>query len=182
MTRSRHSSTLAPEVWVAARRALAECKEVTRRPSVFTTEPKPGDVFELPLGRGTHAYGHVLSSQLMGYYLIETAGQLTLPHVIRLSVAFRVHTRTNLLRFGRWPIVGNIAFPEAMRAPLRLWTGNAPHFRIYEWTPSDGGYERAATREEIRGLERDGIWDSTDVPARLKMQLRGETYPWLNVG
>jgi Immunity protein 26 len=140
--------------------------------------PKVGDVFRVPLDEGMHAYGHVLSSVLHGYYAIRTDKAVALNDIVQSPVAFRVKALNDRIEKGEWPIVGNIAPPAAMNAPLRLALENAPDFfLLYEWTPQTGGHDWPVSADEVKGLEEDGIWDSYDVPRRLEMFFRGEQHP-----
>jgi hypothetical protein len=79
------------------------------------------------------------------------------------------------LKDGRWPIFANAPLPLAMRAPIRTWRRPVGgRLLLCEWTPETHDQERPASPEEIKGLPKDTIWDSRNVPVRLLKFFRGE--------
>jgi hypothetical protein len=144
--------------------------------------PNVGDVFLVPLDEGMHGYGHVLSTVLQGFYAVRTNKDLALEEIAQSPVAFRVWAMFDRIKQGEWPIVGNFAPSAAMNAPLRLARENAPGFFILsEWTPQTGGDEWPVSADEVKGLERDCLWDSYAVHRRLEMFFGGEQHPTAKV-
>ena len=94
-----------------------------------------------------------------------------------------MQVQTRAIKEGVWPIVGNVAPPPAMNAPIFFWSGEGPDFlRLYEWRPETGGHSRRVTPAEIAGVETDGIGSAKAALDRLEMHLRGVPCPWVEVG
>ena len=143
---------------------------------------KVRDVFRVPLGDGTHAYGHVLGSTLQGFYAVRTDKDVAIDSLVNEAVAFRVQGMKDRIEKGDWPVVGNIEPSDAMNAPIRFGQEKSPgFFLLYEWSPSTGGDTRRASADEVKGLECDVLWDSTFVLERLKMYFRGVPCPYVKL-
>lgn len=146
-------------------------------------EPKQGDVFEVPLEDGRRGYGQVLGVALYGFFAVASTERLAVEAIVASPVAFRIECLSYALEEGIWPILGNAPLSPAMREPLRLFRNNGhPEFWfLYEWRPETGGNERRVSREEVKWLESDGLWQPDSVARRLAMHLRGEPCPWVEI-
>jgi hypothetical protein len=145
-------------------------------------KPKRGDVFRVPLEGGTHAYGHLIGSILQGFYALQTNKDLPLEEIVKLPVAFRVQGMTDRIANQDWPIVGNTTPPAEMNAPIRFGQEQGPDaFLLVEWTAESSEQARRASFDEIKGLEKDGVWDSTFVLERLVNFFQGIPCPHVKV-
>jgi hypothetical protein len=145
-------------------------------------EPKRGDVFEIPLPDGRRGYGQVLDATMSGFFAIASDDRLPIEEVVASPVAFRIWCMSDCIRKGIWPIIGNLPLPPAMREPLKLFRTTHPDFWfLIEWRPETGGGERRVPKEEVSGLEADGMWLPENVAQRLLMHLRGEPCPWVEI-
>jgi hypothetical protein len=142
--------------------------------------PKAGDLFEIPLSDGRLGFGQILCTTMVGFFAVASDRRLPVEEIVQKDVAFRIICMHDQLRSGRWPIFGNAPLPPAMRALHRMWRKPAGgSFELSEWTPETSRQERPATLEEVKGLEKHGIWDSVTAVVRLEKFLRGE--PMLNL-
>jgi len=130
--------------------------------------PKPGDIVEIPLPSGGHAYGRVLSDPLMAFYALRSDEGLPAETVLALPVAFRSWVMHSAIGSGRWPVVA--------RAPLEPTELESPRFFKQESISKRlslyrRGEERPATYEECLPLERAAAWSAEHVEARLEDHL-----------
>lgn len=170
-----------PRKSASSRGTSASIKKPTRRKRI---EAEQGDIFEVPLEDGRRGYGQVLTfgAARVGFFELSSVERLPLEKIIASPVAFRIGCLSETIIRGDWPILGNVPLTPAMREPLRMYRNNGPDWWfLYEWTPETGGHERRVPRDEVRGLETSGLWQTRDAVKRLEMHLRGEPCPWVEI-
>jgi hypothetical protein len=130
--------------------------------------PQPGEVLQIALLDGTFAYGRVLRGGIAFYRTRTTVpGE---PPIGSRDYEFVVSVFDDAAR--GWPVVGQDP-PEGgdeWAPPTYIEDVLFGRFRIYEY-----GEMRPATRDEIRGLDPQAIYDEPSVVSRLMTGERPRT-------
>jgi hypothetical protein len=140
-----------------------------------------GDILKVDLGDGTHSYAHVSTDPLVIFYDCKTSRDLPLSEIGKLPVAFKVWVHNQDIKRGIWEKVGNLPLaPDNLEQPYmfkqdRITGRLAIHHSDFE----DTNYERPATLEECRGLERAAVWDASHVEDRLRDYYEGVENKWV---
>jgi hypothetical protein len=132
--------------------------------------PKTGDVIQVSLPDGTYAYGRVMRGGV-GFYRLRT-DEPSRPPIGSRDYEFVVGVYDDALR--QWPVVGHDpprdgedvwAPPSYIENIRALGT-----FQIYH-----KGVLRPASKDEVRGLDAQGVYDHNHVIDRLVTHARPPT-------
>ncbi len=123
--------------------------------------PRVGAVVQVALPDGRYAYGRVLEDAAIGFYRARTAEPGT-PPIGSRDYEFVVGITDEALR--EWPVVGQDPGrdPDDDWPPPRYVENPPGSYRIYE-----RGALRPASREQVRGLEPQGVYAARHVIDRL---------------
>lgn len=123
--------------------------------------PKLGDVVQVELPDGTFAYGRVLEDAGVAFYKARST-EPGMPPIGRRDYDFVAAVADHVVR--GWPVVGH----DPSQNPADDWPppsyidDGRGRFRIYH-----KGVLRAASAEEVRGLDPQAIYDIRHVIDRL---------------
>ena len=129
--------------------------------------PRVGDIFEIPLPDGRFAYGRVFRDAAVGIYPKIFNCAQTRP--IESSFAFTVGLYHDILKTGRWRIVGHEPFvSEEAEWPPPSFIKDviSAQYSIYH-----KGVIRPSTEQECAGLEEAAVWDEHHVIDRILASL-----------
>jgi hypothetical protein len=118
---------------------------------------KEGSIVAIPLSNGQYAYAKVYRDYDMAIYNFLSDHIAEVEEVKRCTIAFFKATTDSAIINGEWPIIGEELFPDEDSAwgPPRAY-GYVPECGIGVDNPKieHKGKIRAATLEELKGLER----------------------------
>lgn len=136
---------------------------ILKRINTKRVGPRVGDIFEIPLPDGRFAYGRVFRDAAVGIYRNIFNCAQTPP--IESSFAFTVGLYDDILKSGRWRIVGHEPF-ESEEAewppPSFIKDVISGEYSLYH-----KGVIRPSTEHECKGLEETAVWDEHHVTDRI---------------
>ena len=137
-----------------------------------------GDIVKIPLGDGTHTYGHALQEASFAVYDCRVADELAVEQVVSRPVLFFVAVMHHAVKKGRWPIVGHSPLNDRLSRPPTFIQDpqNKDSFSIYE-----NGEIKPSTRVKCVGLERMAVWEPEHVEERIRDQYAGRENKWLEL-
>jgi hypothetical protein len=135
---------------------------------------KEGDVFQIDLGNGHHAFGIVAAGKDHAFFDIFTEVVPSLKEITSARVAFRLWGPADALGSGRWKIIGNIPLTGrlAERAAYRNQPVGSNQVYLYR-----AGVLTPAELGEVKDLELTAWWNADSVEQRLKDHFAGRTNP-----
>ena len=122
-----------------------------------------GDIVQIPLPSGGHAYGRVLRDASIGVYRTTSAAPDEPP--ADSDYMFVVGVYEDVFASGKWPVVGHADFgnPEDEWPPPYCVkdkiTGRMSRYHKGQLWP--------ASEDECRGLEPAAVWDAHHVVERI---------------
>jgi immunity protein 26 of polymorphic toxin system len=125
--------------------------------------PNVGDIFQIPLLDGRFAYGKVFRDASVGIYQ-KIFDSPTLPP-IRAPFAFIVGLYDDILKSGKWHIIGHEPFEseeDEWPPPNFVLDEISGEYSIYH-----KGEMRPSSEDECHGLERAAVWDAHHVIDRI---------------
>jgi Immunity protein 26 len=136
-----------------------------------------GDVVEIDLGDGFHAYARILNEASFAVYDCRCDTELPLAEILKRPVLFRLAVMDWAVKKGRWKVIGgsplegcfSILPPKFIQDPI-----DKDRFSIYEH-----GLIRPASREECAGIERTAVWDPSHVEDRIRDHFAGRSNKWV---
>jgi hypothetical protein len=141
--------------------------------------PKVGDVLEVSLGDGMHAYAHIANHKIVVFYDYNDKNNLPLEDIVKLPIAFQIWVSKYVLTSGRWPRIGNIDSDVLSDDPYfykqDIISGA---LAIYHEEFIGTNYERPAKLSEVKNLERAAVWDAHHVEDRLEAFFKNERSVW----
>lgn len=143
--------------------------------------PKGGDVLQVNLNDGTHAYAQVSNiDPLVIFYDYNSEDDVPLEDIVKLPIAFKICVFGDVVRSGRWPRIGNLQ-TEALNENSYFYKQDmiSGALAIYHDDYVDTNYERPATLSEIQGLESATVWDWGSVEERLQSHFAGTEGDWV---
>jgi hypothetical protein len=143
-----------------------------------------GSILKVPLGAGKVAYGLVLREPVVAFFDRECEeGDVPPPEaLLDTPVAFRLMVMNHAITQGRWPVVGRIPVPDALKIPPPFCKQDEITGRLsiyHEVEPLAPHYERHGTLEECRSLETAAVWDPEHVEDRLRDHFAGRPNIWV---
>ncbi|TKD44653.1 hypothetical protein [Azotobacter chroococcum] len=137
---------------------------------------KHGDVFKIPLSEGNFSYAQWLADGTACYFLAAHSTEVSLSEVLTLPVAFRVLTfKDTPNRYG-WVKLGNVPVPPEFCSSQYYAKKDPINGKLSIYFE---GEERAATEEELKGLETAAVWAHPHIIERLEAQLQGRESAFL---
>lgn len=138
---------------------------------------KPGDVLAIPLPAiGKVAYARVYGEGAIAVYTdVKAPGEA--PPIGQRSFLFQVGVYAEVLRSGDWPKVVKDPFvdgEDTWPAPCFVQDALDGSFSLYHH-----GEMRAATRDEVEGLEPVAAWARQHVEDRIQAAVLGREQPWV---
>lgn len=135
---------------------------------------REGDFVKIPLGDEGHSYGRVIRFGLIAFYDVRTKQNLGIEVISACPVAFTISVSKDAITKNRWEIIGSKPLEPHLQVPIEAFRQDAisGRFSIHTET-ADDYWERPATREECRNLERDAVWDYDHVEERLTDHFNG---------
>jgi len=135
-----------------------------------------GDVVEIALGEGFHAYGITLREATYGFYDLRVNHRPSIDQIMTRPVLFRLAVMDSAVKNGRWTIIGHAKLsPELEILPPKFIQDavRRDQFSIYE-----NGKTRPARMEECYGLLRASVWSPEHVEERINDHLAGRVNRW----
>lgn len=126
---------------------------------------RPGDVFAIPLGDGTHGFGQLCwEANDCAFFDLRCEPVPAIADILCHSVLFRVPIDQSVLKSGRWPAIGNVPLTGDLAEPAsyRNQPVGSDHLYLYR-----AGEFREATVEEVRDLELLSVWCEEHIVERL---------------
>jgi hypothetical protein len=158
---------------------LAVSPRVKARPA---RQPyRVGDVFAMPLGDGTYAYGRLLSDirlrdlgMLVGVYDFRSRGVVPPARVLGRPYLFEhFYCGDEGWKSWRWRIIGHADLREGEFAFPRHKEG----LEGLGWQIREGDRSFDATDDDVRSLSYATVWAPTVVEERVREALAGERQP-----
>lgn len=142
-----------------------------------------GDILKIELGDETHSYAHVSTDPLVIFYDCKTSSDLPLSEISQLPVAFRVWVLNADLKRGTWKKVGNVPLaPSHLEQPYMFKQDRITgKLSLHHSDFVDTNYERSASLDECRGLERAAVWEAAHVEDRLRDHDKGVESKWVKL-
>ncbi len=173
-------------------RALADLERKLRGPSKpLKRLPKArpplreGDIFRLPLGDGTYAFGRVLTNTERAFYRFTSNERRPREgEIVDSPVLFVVGSTDDGFAKRSWCVIGNRPLEDRLRAPTYFFHQSVgdDYCTVYDiWNP---GHEDRKPATECRALELEqwGAWSAHHCRDRIIAALAGEDCPWIPRG
>ncbi len=132
-------------------------------------EIKVGDVFQISLPNGKYAYGRVYKDASVGIYR-QVTDEPRQPPIGSRDFLFYVGLYQDVLKSGKWPIIGHDKFENSESAwppPYCIKDILSGEYEIYH-----KGAIKKSTAEDCRDLEEAAVWDSPHIVDRIMKELK----------
>lgn len=144
---------------------------------------KLGQFVQIDLGDGFVAVGRVLAEPVMAFYgePFRQGQKWNLEELDKVPVAFKIPVMNHAVTSGRWPVIGTAPLSEDLKQVPAFFRQDAVTGELFvyqeipELAPS---YERPATFDECRTLERAAVWEPSHVEDRLRDYFAGRPNHW----
>lgn len=136
-----------------------------------------GAIVKIPLG-GMVSYGQIVSKSEIAFFdgQYEDNSHENQGGVHDNEILFIVAVMNNVIKSGRWKIVGRELLREALKTSRDYFIQDKQKIFIYN---SVTGKIRPGSKEEAEGLECAAAWDGAHVEDRLRDYYAGRPNVWV---
>ena len=142
---------------------------------------KIGDVLYIDLGDGNHSYAHVTTDPCIIFYEGRFIDNLDISAIIQLPELFRIFVYKSAIADGTWPVIGNSKLTDGQLEIPYMFKKDALSGKLFiyhsDFAATD--YERPASLDECKGLERAAVWDPSHVVSRLNDHYANVPNKWV---
>jgi hypothetical protein len=131
---------------------------------------KEGDVFQIDLDTGRHAFGIVAAGREHAFFDVLAEVVPRLEEIAAARIAFRVWGPADAIRSGRWRVIGNVPLAGKLAEPAAYRNQPVGSNQLYLYR---AGILTRATLDEVKGLELAAWWDADSIEQRLKDHFAG---------
>jgi len=131
---------------------------------------KDGDVFQIDLDTGRHAFGIVAAGGEHAFFDVLAEIVPRLEEIAGARVAFRVWGPADAIRSGRWRVIGNVPLAGKLAEPSAYRNQPVGSNQLYLYR---AGVLTPATLDEVKDLELAAWWDADSIEQRLKDHFAG---------
>jgi hypothetical protein len=165
-------------------RATKSSKASRTKPAPSAVRPKAyrhreGDLIEIDLGGGVHAYARSLVFPEMAFYELRATSAVAMTDIVAAPIAFRIWVSERAaVRSGRWRVLGNAPLEGSLKEPSWFFKAGSLPGKGHGLQLYRDPEERPATAKECSRLELAAVWGPAHVEDRLRDHFAGRPCKW----
>lgn len=139
-----------------------------------------GSILEINIENKYYVYAQILGKAGYAFFDFKTEDKLKDYSVLlEKPILFITNVYNGVITHGHWLKVGSIEIREDLKEQPLQFIQDALHLDIFQLYDPNSGEIKAATKEQIKGLERASVWEAKHIEDRIRDHYNGNPCIWL---